>query len=707
MTSRTWNGAWRLVLGASLLGLALPACSADTKPSVSSNPGSTGDDAGTGEDASLPPPCPEDNPYCAPPDEPVGGNCGNEAIDLAATGVNIMVAIDGAASMATHWPRIQAAVEKLRESHPNSAIGLQVFYGELVKGFEEGFGKANWCGDTQNNVLDVGDHAKETLSQFLGAAPPGPAFIQGLFETHPVIEPLNHYLTQATTLADPTKTNYLVFITSGNDNCFGSVFSKKDDKLLAYEKLAVELLKRNIRVLPIGFDASAKPGSDGTWGTANGNTDIDVLSTLLKHGGTGLKEVPKVDDPDKLAEVVSQVGQMVKNCRFTIPATLDPSANLNPFALDFTVNGTLVPRDRLEESGWNFVAGNTSEVELFGQSCQAVRADAKLEAKKTCSDNVCGTAAVKVETKPRAVLYLFDVSASRTQCIDGGLSCYFPPDSGLPRVNTYWEVVGHALGQSLVAPINDDIEFGLQFFPAKGATPLSCDVAAEPEISPASGTAITIMRQTLEKLPFGFSPVLQVLENVAKAPGRLAEPDVQGAVVMLSDGGDNCSGLTQEDLVTRFSTAATSLLDAGVETYVIRYGAVNGMTAAQEGQLRAIVENGGTARVDPNNPDLKPYIDAKSEKDLNDALAGLSNSLATCSFALEGLPEEADKEKANLYLNGEVIPFDSSKGKSEGWGFADEAQSLVELFGDSCVQFKTNRRTSVVLEFGCQPIVLF
>ncbi|MEY4582911.1 MAG: hypothetical protein RL701_7614, partial [Pseudomonadota bacterium] len=82
----------------------------------------------------------------------------------------------------------------------------------------------------------------------------------------------------------------------------------------------------------------------------------------------------------------------------------------------------------------------------------------------------------------------------------------------------------------------------MQFFPGKNAASFTCDVATAPEIAPLQGTEITIMSQMLEKLPLGFSPVVQVLENVAAAPGRLADPGILGSVVLLSDGGDNCSG---------------------------------------------------------------------------------------------------------------------------------------------------------------------
>jgi hypothetical protein len=75
----------------------------------------------------------------------------------------------------------------------------------------------------------------------------------------------------------------------------------------------------------------------------------------------------------------------------------------------------------------------TSQVELFGQACQAVRAAQPLEARKTCETDVCGTAAIKVETRPRAVLFLLDASASRIECADGTFDCLVPPGLGIDR----------------------------------------------------------------------------------------------------------------------------------------------------------------------------------------------------------------------------------------------------------------------------------
>jgi hypothetical protein len=330
-----------------------------------------------------------------------------------------------------------------------------------------------------------------------------------------------------------------------------------------------------------------------------------------------------------------------------------------------------------------------------------------LKANKSCGTDICGTAAVKVETKPRSVLLLLDGSASRIECTDGSADCLLnlPNVSNTERPLTFWEVVEHSVGVSLTAPINDDVDFGLQFFPSKNASVFACDVLTAPEIPPGPGTEITIMRQMFQKLPLGLSPVVQILESVTAAPGKLADPNVLGAVVLLSDGGDNCSGDEQPQIVSRLGAAAKKLLDAGVKTYAVRYGSEAGRTPEGEEQLRAIVNNGGTAVMDPANPNRKPYLDATTPDELVAGLAAISDRLATCSFTLTGLPEEG-RDNANLYLNGEAIPFDKMAAKQDGWNWVDAAKTTIELYGDSCTAFKTNRRTSVVVEFGCPPVIV-
>lgn len=664
--------------------------------------------------------CPPENPFCgrAPTAMPMNDgkmSCGDVPIDLTPAGVNIMIAVDGSPSMMTHWSGIQTAVRSLYRSNPSAQFGIHVFWGEpadVFSGMTTDMSN-NICGAAHNDVLEVGTHGEQALMTAVGDKPPGQWFIEGQIEISPVIEPLNYYLTNASKLVDPTRTNYLVLLSDGNDNCFGSFFATKDDKLLAYRKVATELFKKGIRVIPIGFNAQtvsqAPTGVLGipTPGGVKPDTDIDVLGTLLKYGGAALPEVPKADDAAKLEAAVQQVGQRISNCRFELPPVLDPNANVSPFQLNFEINGTEIPRDRLEQNGWNFVNGGTSQVELFGDGCVALQAGQKVQVGKSCGSKVCGTASIKVETKPRAVLLVLDSSASRIECVDGSFGCLSDPSSTPNRPLTFWETVERAVGVTLTAPINDDIEFGMQFFPSKTAAALSCNVEPSAEIPAAQGTEIGIMKAMLEKLPFGLSPVVQVIENVAANPGRLADPGVLGAVVVLTDGGENCATFDGNEIVSRIDAAAKKLLDAGVKTYAVRFGSEAGRTPEGEEQLSALVTSGGTALVDPMNPSAKPYVDATTAEQLSAALADIADRLATCSFKLEGLPSTGvEKDKTNLYLNGEVIPFDGMGAKQDGWAWVDAERTTVELYGPSCTAFKTNRRTSVVAELGCPAVTV-
>jgi hypothetical protein len=684
-----------------LVLVCLLACGADRPQESDLSDGGAPSRDGGKNDASVDE-CPPSNPFCEDETKPDAGpkvSCGNASIDLDTVGVNIMLAIDGSASMAPHWERIRAAVSTLHDAHPEAQFGVQVFWGLVSDNPRD---KANWCGGTEQRLLDVGPVTTQEMLDTVGPMPPGFGFFD-IWETSPVIDPLNYFVANATKLADPTRTNYLVLVSDGNDNCFGSAYTTQQNKLLAYEKIAVELGKRNIRVLPIGFDAKSAASWDGAYLTTEPNTNVEALGTLLEFGGTGLSELPKIENPDQFAEVLDQVGVRVRSCRFAIPPTSGDS-KVNPFELSFTINDTEVERDRTQRNGWNFVGDDIQQVELFGDACQAVRAGSKLASQKTCKSQSCGNAAVEVQTKPRAVLYLLDASASRIECTDGTFNCVIEAAQAqqVRTSYTFWETVQGTLGRSLVEPINDDVEFGLQLFPKKEQNALNCDIGVEPEIKPAAGTQIEIMSQMNEKLPLGRSPVVAALESVAADPGRLAEPDVQGAVVMLTDGGDNCTGAQQADNVARLSAAAQSLLDRNVKTYVVRYGKADSSSPDQDAQLRAIVAHGGTARSDPADPTRVPYVDARTAEDLNAALAELSDKLASCEITLGGLPEMADKERANLYLNGQEIPK-QAPGVDNGWSWKDAEQTAIELHGPECDEFKTARKSSVIVEFGCEP----
>lgn len=657
------------------------------------------------------PVCPPENPFCSGDPDEIPDGCGAETFDLNPVGVNVMIAMDGSNSMNAFWTRTQEAIRDMILANPKQNYGVHLFWGKPVESFFEGIQNFNFCGSTQNEVLEPAPNQQTKVLPFMGPQAPGQGNV--FFDFTPVIDPLNYYLEHTTTLEDPRSTNYLVFISDGNDNCFGTAFASRDSKKLAYEKLAVELVKKNIRVVPIGFDASS---NQMTWNGSNTMTNFEALDILAAHGGTGLDKALAADNDEQLKKALQTVAQRVRPCRFQIPATLDPSQNLNPFELNFVLGGKLVPREREQKDGWNFVNGNTSEVEFYGQACEAIRFGTKLEARRGCSSEVCGTAATRVSTKPRAVEYLLDRSLTMTECsVSGDLACApkrFCDFTGICAHGggqlSWWGLMTKAIGTSVVATVNDDVEFGLRLFPSAQASDV-CDVAEMPDVAPAQGTELSIIRTLLSNLPFGFAtPLVDGLETIARTPGRLADDEVSGAVIVVSDGGDaSTCGIEHADAVARLSAAAAALHQKGIKTYVIRFGTRDGASDLDDELLRAIVENGGTAVVDPQNPDAPPFYEAPDEATLNDVLAGISESLATCSFKIEDVEDDVDKEQVNLYLNGELIPYDAADEKREGWGFVDAEKTEISMYGEACTAFKNNRATSIVIEFGCPPVVVF
>jgi hypothetical protein len=685
-----------IALGVALLG----ACSAQDASTgavavldasvVSSVP-----DAGA---PSLPPvTCTADNPFCMPSGQtpPPTPSCGETRIDLTPVGVNVMIAVDGSKAMANHWESLQNAIKKMIEENLSLNFGAHLFYADVAD-LEGILDNANFCGTTINTVLDVGPDQQTQILPFLGAAPPGPG--SDYFSFRPVVEPLNYYLNNQTKLADPDSTNYLVFISNGADNCFGTVFARNEDKLLTYEKLAVELVKRNIRVLPIGFDGATAQKLPPVAGGGMLDTNFGALDTLAKFGGAGLDKALAADSTQELEEAIARVAQTVRTCRFSIPDALDPSKNLNPFALEFLVNSVPVPRDRTHAMGWDFVNGNTSQAEMFGEPCVAIRAGKEVTARSLCNtEEVCGTAATKLSTKPRAAEFLLDGSLSMLACsVEDRLQC-LPPPLGMSAL-TWWGVAVRSVATTVVATINDDAEFGIQYLPGRGTGIGSCEPAAMPEVPPKDGSEIAVIRSALSTLPLGSTPLVSTLETIAANPGRIAEAGVSGALIVMSDGGNGCGDIDPDEAATRLGEAAKTLSDKGVKIFVIKMG--SGDVPEEDAQLNAIAKNGGTKLSSKETA----YLEAPTPEELDQILASLSDELASCDLNLGAPPADADDSKLNLYIDGELIPFDATGQKTEGWGFSDATHRALSMYGEACKRFKMTRSTSIVVEYGCPPV---
>lgn len=642
--------------------------------------------------------CTPDNIFCngLPPGErDAGPSCNNTAINVEPVGVNVMIAVDGSKAMANHWESLQGAIKKMIEENLSLNFGAHLFWADVAS-FDGALENFNFCGSTINKVLDVGPGQQTAVLPFLGAAPPGPG--SEYFSFRPVVEPLNYYLNNASKLIDPKSTNYLVFISNGADNCFGTAFAQNADKLLTYEKLAIELVKRNIRVLPIGFDGATAEKTSIRRDGGTLTTNFEALDRLAQFGGAGINKALVAESAEQLEQVIATVSRAVRTCRFSVPDTLDPAKNLNPFTLEFLVNGVVAPRDRTHRLGWDFVNGNTSQAEVFGEPCTAIRSGKPLTARTICNtEKVCGTAATKLSTKPRAIQFLLDASASMLACSVADAFQCFPAPIGTDAL-VWWEVAVRSIATTVVATVNDDAEFGLQYLPGKGTGLGSCEAGAKPEVATRDGSEIAVIGSALSTLPLGGTPLVATLEGLAAAPGRIAEPGVSGALVIMSDGGNGCGDITTEDAVQRLSVAAKKLSDQGVKIFMIKMG--NGKVAEEDAQLSSIALNGGAPQMTAGGT---PYLEAPSPEQLDKVLATLSDSLASCELQLGPPPKDADSSKVNLYIDGAVIGFDATSTKQDGWGWSDDTHQTMLMYGDACAHFKKSRTTSIVVEYGCNP----
>jgi hypothetical protein len=665
------------VVAALALVASLGGCSG-SDPETTITPPSTGDDAGMPgkPDAGGPPPPQCMGIYCdggMPPP-----SCGGDEIKFKANTTNVMFLVDGSGSMAPNWATIRDAMAKIINANSKLNFGAHVFYAptDIIQIFS----KLNVCGEMQHPRIEVGPGNGQAIVDAVGPQPPGSG---GRFlDTSPVLGALNWYLENDTPLNDPKSANFLVIVSDLVDTCFGTFFSNPDavndeagaEQLLAFQKLAVELRKRNINVLPIGFAGSK---ADGTPGQA-GDVNQEALKSLTELGGSSLAEPLLATSDADIQKAIDAIGVAVQPCRFTVD-----TSNINPFELSFLVNNLPVPRDRANKEGWNFVQGNTSEVQFHGDACRGIQAGLPVAVQKVCDDEaVCGVAATKLEADTRALHVLLDGSASMWGNVWDVASGKLSP----------WGQATSALASMVTAPINDDLEFGFQFFP-KGADFLGCEVA-EPEVSIGGSSEISIIEEMVGNIPQGSTPLVSALEYTAANPGRLVEKDVVGTVLLVSDGGEACVGDSTSRPVS-LAAAANALFNAGVKTYAVRFGA--NPTPEEDVQLQNIATNGGTDK----------YLTAPDGKALTEILSKISTDLFSCDLKLGTLPSDVDPERLNVYLNGMLIPYDD-KAIGEGWQWVSdismEDYSKIRLVGQACESLRKSRLSDIVIEFGCKVI---
>jgi hypothetical protein len=165
-------------------------------------------------------------------------------------------------------------------------------------------------------------------------------------------------------------------------------------------------------------------------------------------------------------------------------------------------------------------------------------------------------------------------------------------------------------------------------------------------------------------------------------------------LVVVSDGDDccgpnanySCGNEWTSELVDR----TEQLLDAGIKTVVVGY------TGADDATMTAIAVAGGSP--------FSTYLPASDETALQGALETIGAAVISCSFGVDVPDASADPDAVNLYLDGELLPFEPGCGTGSGWDWADAEHTAVQLCAGPCDDLRAETVENVKARFGCPSV---
>jgi hypothetical protein len=149
-----------------------------------------------------------------------------------------------------------------------------------------------------------------------------------------------------TPLEDPTRPNYVLLITDGEENCDADPADPIGDLLSSTP---------SVQTYVVGFGGGVDPGQ---------------LNDMAQAGGTALPGNPsyyQADDATSLDTALAEIGGAVLGCDYVIPEAVP-----NPDELFVFFDGIRVERDTTGAGGWDYTAA-TSSLSFAGNACTALR----------------------------------------------------------------------------------------------------------------------------------------------------------------------------------------------------------------------------------------------------------------------------------------------------------------------------------------------
>jgi hypothetical protein len=350
----------------------------------------------------------------------------------------------------------------------------------------------------------------------------------------------------------------------------------------------------------------------------------------------------------------------------------------------------------------------------------------------TCQPD-CGFAEVVLRPPPPPVMVVLDKSGSMVTNLwdDDGA----PGTPDVTRWSTLWEVTDFVL-----STFEDRINFGLQLYPSVNACPNgagSCYnsgacVVDQPEVDPAPNNRTAIINAMPAQGEvagiLGGTPARAGVENAVSTLMPLVSSNVEGAVILVTDGAANCrSGVsTGSDLLEVFDdqlevVVGNAFTNEAIPTYVVGIDITDDDTAGSSpfdgapaanpfDELNAIATAGGR----PQMGGAESFYNATDQATLQMALEGIATEIASCDVDLTlppNMPPNAGQIPYVSFAVGnppEEVPLldpapseqDCRDGLVDGWMWLVEGE-LALICGTYCDTLKDLGDIDGV--YGCPP----
>jgi hypothetical protein len=260
-----------------------------------------------------------------------GNSCGGQLFQATKVDANFLIVLDHSGSMMENvagTPKWTAAVQALKNI--TAQYQSQIRFGLSM------FSTPTHC-DPGKNYVPVGDNTAVQIA----AAFPATADGNGT----PIGGAL-HLAGMEAGLMDPTRANFVMLVTDGEENCGGNPVNETKTLSMA-----------GIKTFVVGF---------------GGSVNSTTLNNMAVNGGTARNTMPRyyqADDPTSLTNAFSQIAQGALGCDYHLQSTPP-----DPSKLYVYVNGMAIPQDPGHHVGWDYSSA-TNDLTLYGTVCDAVAND--------------------------------------------------------------------------------------------------------------------------------------------------------------------------------------------------------------------------------------------------------------------------------------------------------------------------------------------